>query len=328
MRNIFKSVILATIAGLFISSCSDDAVSGLSGKYPAPEEYKFTSLISQQTEKEESKRIYTVEIATGGVTGANGIYSGNGEVLKMQFVGDTYYLPGASYTAAPEASAKKGNYILGYGTNSGSVFYKVADKSSTIATPHLITKGVLMVTKESDEYTFFGSLWLDNGETIKVVFTGVIEYEPEPLELSKVLSVSSAPAGGANKITLKLGTDGVVIKMGEYGPYYGGNGNYLSVDFLSDDPTLAAGTYTPADNETATAGNYVKGYDTIVDWGWGPMEMFNWGTCWFTVEADEESGVHIENNNIVVEKTGTVYTITVNEGDAFAQYVGEIAFPL
>ena len=130
---------------------------------------------------------------------------------------------------------------------------------------------------------------------IKIHFKGEIVYEPviEALRLPALLSASAQPqADGSNIITVKAGTSGITATPGEYGVTIGGNGNYISIDFVSSDATLHEGTYTPAANGEAKSGNYVKGYDT---------------------------------GDITVSKKGTTYTITVKNDDLFVEYVGELS---
>lgn len=323
-KNIFKTVLFGITVALVASSCTEDAIDDLQGIYPAPDVYGFTSLASESSEKVDNKRIFTIDFATDGVTGSNGQYSGTGKVLSVQFVGDTYYLHAAAFTAAAEASAKKGNYIAGYGANSGSRFYNVSGGS---ATSQAMESGSLTIGKSGDNYTLNGVVWLDNGDIIKVSFSGTIVYEadPEPIALTQVLSASVNDQGdGTSLITLKLATPDIKFTPADYqtiwADIYEGSGNYLSIDFVSADPALAAGTYTPADDGAATDGNYVKGYDTEM---WG-MQFYNWGTCWFTVDDGAVSGSHIKTGDIEVSKSGSTYTITINNGEVFAQYKGAI----
>ena len=66
------------------------------------------------------------------------------------------------------------------------------------------------------------------------------------------------------------------------------------------------------------------GYDTEVDWGWGPMLMTNWGTCWFTVTDSVQAGQHITDGNIEVTQDGDNWRIYLNNGSIAAEYVGPI----
>ena len=174
-----------------------------------------------------------------------------------------------------------------------------------------------------DNYEFKAALTLADSKVIKIHFKGELVYEPviEALRLPALLSASAqAQADGSNIITVKAGTSGITATPGEYGVTIGGNGNYISIDFVSSDATLHECTYTHAANGEAKAGNYVMGYDTEM---WG-MTFTNWGTCWFTVANDDATGIHIESGDITVSKKGTTYTITVKNDDVFAEYVGEL----
>lgn len=97
-----------TAAGILaLSSCVDDAIAPLTGKYEKPVVYEMNTLVSQSVEKGEKTRTFTVELANDEAS------------LFMKFVGDKYYLNDAGYTAAPADAAKKGNYLVG---NGGSTF--------------------------------------------------------------------------------------------------------------------------------------------------------------------------------------------------------------
>jgi hypothetical protein len=307
------------MAGIFLSSCKEDE----NTNYSTPKEYNLTSVISDNIEKQSNRTVFTVDFATEGVTGSNGQYSGTGNVLSIQFTGNRSYLPAGTFIPADEALASGGSYISGYGTNSGTCFY---DVSGGTATPHLVSKGKLTVNKSGDDYTLSGYLWFDNDDAISVNCSGSLYYENnEPVTLTKVFAADVTPGDGVFQITLKLGTPDLTFAAADFATsvndIYGGNGNGLRIEFVSADATLAPGTYTPA-AATAGNGNYIIGYDYPV--GMYDMWFYNLGTCWFTVENDTEKGTHIENGNITVEKDGSTYTITFDNGDISAQYKGVI----
>jgi hypothetical protein len=292
---------------LFASSCTQESMDPLTGKYPTPTDYAFTSLTSQTSEKAASLRIFTLELATA-----------SGDELYVEFVGDAYYLHAAAFSPANAATARKGNFIVGT-SNSGTRLIKGN-------TTYPIVSGQLTVALSgASDYTITGVAWLDNGEPIRVQYTGTIVYEPdpEPVALTQIMQTTVTPQpDGTNQITLHMGTEGITVTPGAYGSTYGGTGKYLTVDFISTDATLAAGTYTPANNGATANGNYVKGYDFYYEafdfW------MYNWGTCWFSMEDGTATGAHIETGDITVAKSGSTYTITINNGDVFAQYTGAI----
>ena len=62
-----------------------------------------------------------------------------------------------------------------------------------------------------------------------------------------------------------------------------------------------------------------------MDWGTGPVEMKNWGTCWMTRDAEgAETGVKIVDGTLTVEVSGDTYTITLQSTALNAQYTGPL----
>ena len=158
-----------------------------------------------------------------------------------------------------------------------------------------------------------------------------VEPEKETAELVTFLSFASNVASGQNTVTVQLAAEGLSMEpvTSEWGTYdqLVGAGKYLKFDAYSADGTLAAGTYTAsAEGGVVNEGEFSIGYDTTVDFGWGPMEMTNWGTCWMTHNADgSETGVKITDGTITVAVEGDVYTITVESSVLQATYVGKLS---
>ena len=140
--------------------------------------------------------------------------------------------------------------------------------------------------------------------------------------LTKFLSLNP----GTGIVTAQFGTAGLSIVQSDYGPQISGEGNYLKFDAYSADGKLAAGVYrASAVGGVVGEGEFSIGYDTTVDWGWGPMEVTNWGTCWMTHNADgSETGVKITDGTLTVEISGETYTITLESSVLNAQYVGPL----
>ena len=140
--------------------------------------------------------------------------------------------------------------------------------------------------------------------------------------LTKFLSLNP----GTGIVTAQFGTAGLSIVQSDYGPQISGEGNYLKFDAYSADGKLAAGVYrASAVGGVVGEGEFSIGYDTTVDWGWGPMEFTNWGTCWMTHNADgSETGVKITDGTLTVEISGETYTITLESSVLNAQYVGPL----
>ena len=131
---------------------------------------------------------------------------------------------------------------------------------------------------------------------------------------------------GSGIVSAQFGTAGLSIVQSDWGPQISGEGNYLKFDAYSADGKLAAGVYrASAVGGVVGEGEFSIGYDTTVDWGWGPMEVTNWGTCWMTHNADgSETGVKITDGTLTVEISGETYTITLESSVLNAQYVGPL----
>ena len=261
MKALYK-ILAAAASILALSSCVEEAVAPLTGVYEKPVVYEMNTLVSQPVEKGEKTRTFTVEM------------SGTNSSMTMKFVGDKYYLHDAGYTAAPAAEAKKGNYIVG---NGGSTFTL---NGNTVN----IDSGTMTVVQKEGNYSFHGILWLADESIVEVKSKLALVYEPdpEPVVLSSVLSATSNLANGVSTVTMQLAQDGIYSEtdMTTWQTVWYGEGNYLSIDLYSADGFLHEGTYTANTvGGTVGEGEFGIGYDTTVDWGWGPMEMKDWGTC-------------------------------------------------
>lgn len=155
----------------------------------------------------------------------------------------------------------------------------------------------------------------------------VYEPDPEPVILSTVLSATSNLANGINSVTMQLAQDGIYSEMDmtTFQTIWYGEGNYLSIDLYSADGFLHEGTYTAnSEGGVIGEGQFGIGYDTTVDWGWGPMEMKDWGTCWWTVNDGVTSAEKILDGTLTVEVDGETYTITIESSTVNARYIGNL----
>ena len=169
---------------------------------------------------------------------------------------------------------------------------------------------------------------LDNGSNYSLTWAGAPVSWGEVLVATKLNTVMHTQANQNKTVTVKLADSGVEFTAGQWGPQItGGKGNYLSVDFYSEDGYLAAGTYAPAaDPNAPKKGEYVPGY--VYEQVWGDQVYASmYGSNWFTVDAAStqmESCEHLTKGNITVSVEGEVFTITVDNNEIYAQYVGEI----
>ena len=293
MKLIHK-IFAAAASILALSSCVENAIEPMTGKYEKPVVHEMNTLVSQSVEKGEKTRTFTVEIA------------GDNASLTMVMVGDKYFLADGSYTPAPADQAKKNTYIVG---NGGTTFNNIP-----------VETGSIKVTQGEGTYSFAGILWLADESVIEVKSTVALVYEadPEPVKLTTVLSATSNLANGVASLTMNLATDGVTTEfdMTTYQNVYKGTGNYLALDIYSADGYLHEGTYTAnAVGGVLNEGEFGIGYDTTMDFGWGPMEFFNWGTCWWTVDNGATSAEKVLEGTVTVTRKGSKWVIELVSGE-------------
>lgn len=253
-----------------------------------------------------------------------GVELGNssGAVLEAKFASPAPTLQSGAYTEASASYATAGNYITGA---DGTTLTLNGEK-------HLVTAGTINLNAVDGTYTLKGIVKLNNGENYSISWTGsglAWEGLPQLKTLNTVLSAQSNLASGQNSITLNLSDGNFTSEMDmtTYQTVYKGSGNYLAIDLYSEDGYLAAGTYKPsAQGGAINKGEYGIGWDPGDIYGIG-MVFENWGTCWWTVNetaTPQTSAEKILTGDITVALNGTVYTITVDNGDLYAQFVGEI----
>ena len=144
------------------------------------------------------------------------------------------------------------------------------------------------------------------------------QADPAPLDLT-VLQQASANKD-SKLVTLQLATEGISQGYDEnWQQVWTGEGKYLALDLYSEDGYLHDGQYrASAQGGVVNVGEFGIGYDTVVDWGWGPMEMKDWGTCLWTVSGGKATAEKITSGLVSVtsreekvdDKDVTIWTIT------------------
>ena len=293
MKLIYKLFAVAASI-LALSSCVESAIEPMTGKYGKPVVYEMNTLASQSVEKGDKYRTFTVEL------------SGDNASMTLKMVSDKYFLADGSYTPAPADQAKKNTYIVG---NGGTTFNDIP-----------VETGSIKVAQGEGTYSFAGILWLADESVIEIKSTVALVYEadPEPVKLSTVLSATSNLANGVQTVTMQLAQDGIYSEwdMNTYQTIWHGEGNYLAIDLYSADGYLHEGTYSAsAVGGVVGEGEFGIGYDTTVDWGWGPMEMKDWGTCWWSVSNGAATAKKILEGTINVSKKGSKWVIELISGE-------------
>ena len=293
MKLIYK-IFAAAASILALSSCVESAIEPMTGKYEKPVVYEMNTLASQSVEKGDKYRTFTVEL------------SGDNASMTLKMVSDKYFLADGSYTPAPADQAKKNTYIVG---NGGTTFNNIP-----------VETGSIKVAQGEGTYSFAGILWLADESVIEIKSTVALVYEadPEPVKLSTVLSATSNLANGVQTVTMQLAQDGIYSEtdMTTWQTIWHGEGNYLAIDLYSADGYLHEGTYSAsAVGGVVGEGEFGIGYDTTVDWGWGPMEMKDWGTCWWSVSNGAATAKKILEGTINVSKKGSKWVIELISGE-------------
>ena len=293
MKLIYK-LFAAAASILALSSCVEDAIEPMTGKYEKPVLHEMNTLASQSVEKGDKTRTFTVEL------------SGENAKLTMKMVSDKYFLTDGSYTPATADAAKKNTYIVG---NGGSSFNGV-----------LVESGSLKVVQGEGTYSFSGILWLADESVIEVKSTVNLVYEadPEPVKLNTVISATSNVASGTNSLTINLATDGITATYdpNTWSNVYSGTGNYLALDIYSEDGYLHEGTYTAcATGGAINAGEFGIGWDPGDLWGIG-MVFENWGTCWWDV-ANGAAVINqkVTEGTVTVTRKGSKWVIELVSGE-------------
>ena len=289
--------ILAAVAGLMaLSSCVEEAIGPLTGKYEKPVTYELNTVTDQSVVKGDKTRTFNVTLTNETAT------------LAMKFVGDKYFLADGGYTASPEA--KKGTYLVG---NGGSTF---TVNGNTIG----VDAGTLTVVNTDGTYSFTGMLWLADESVIEVKSAVALVYEadPEAVKLNTVISATSNVASGTNSLTINLATDGVTAAYdpNTWSNVYSGTGNYLALDIYSADGYLHEGTYTACATGGAIGeGEFGIGWDPGDLWGIG-MVFENWGTCWWDVNNGAVSlNQKVTQGTVTVTRKGSKWVIELISGE-------------
>ena len=188
------------------------------------------------------------------------------------------------------------------------------------------SEGWITVNNRDGKYQFTAQF----GDQV-YFWTGTLPFQADPAPLDLTV-LQQASANKDNKlVTMQLATEGIAQTMNEnWQTVWTGEGYYLALDLYSEDGYLHEGNYTAsAEGGVVNAGEFGIGYDTVVDWGWGPMEMKDWGTCLWTVSGGAATAEKITAGLVSVtsreekvdDKDVTIWTISWG-----AEYPVEVVF--
>lgn len=272
------------------------------------EKVELTDVLSSDGERVSPYYIFSVKLGTSGATETAGV------VLDIKFVSNETALHAATY-APGSGSARRNTYLTGEG----------GTRLIVNGEAHQVVGGNIVVAAEGGNYTLSGVVTLDNEAQYDLSWGGALAFGDLPVmkKLTSVLAAQSNAAMGVKTVTVKLAESSEIYSEFDWTTFkekYYGEGNFLAVDFYSEDGYLAAGTYRPcADAANPQPGEYVVGYD-VADWN-----MFDYGTCWWTVKDGAATAEKISAGDITVDMADDkVYTVTIDNGEVFATFTGAI----
>lgn len=287
---------------LFLCSCENNAIDGLSGKYPIPKDVTLNTVksLSDVKSTDGSMRYFTVQL-----TGENN------EVFTAQFCcANTWYLEARTYTLATASTAVIGNFV------SDNTSYSNGSSTATISDANIT------VTKADDlVYSIDGVLVMSDKSVVRVHFNGKLNYiEPQPETLTQVLTAKATAAANYTAIELILGTDGLSAQSNGWSTTIVGTGDYADISLICSSSTLTPRTYTPVVNGSEAVGNFTAGYlGQYQSW------TYDAGSRWYSVNNNVASAAnYLTTGTIKVVLNGSVYTVTIDSGSVFAQYTGTI----
>ena len=120
--------------------------------------------------------------------------------------------------------------------------------------------------------------------------------------------------GAVNLVGVELATAGITITAGGWGNSYSGDGNYLKLEFYTEDGSISPGTYTPcAVGGTLTPGTFGIGYDG----SWGAS-----GTTWYTLAGGNTTYEYVTDGTLTIAESGGEYEITLKSSTVNVHYKG------
>ena len=317
-----------------------------------PEPVKLSTVLSATSNLANGTKSLTINLGTDGISSTTEpptwqpVWTGTGNYLALDIYSADGYLHEGTYTAsAAGGTINEGEFGIGWDPgdiwnigiafeNWGTCWWDVADGAATIN--QKVTEGSVTVTRK-------GSKWvieLVSGEGKSMLWTkfeGAIDALTDPalggggnvddtdyVELTKLLSATK----NQGLLTINMAQDGIssTTDPNTWQTIWEGEGNYLAADIYSADGKLYTGEYKAcAVGGVVGEGEFGIGYDTTVDFGWGPMEMKDWGTCWWTVADGATSAVKILDGTMTVAMEGDNVVIKLKSSVVNAKFTYPVA---
>ncbi|MDR1171558.1 MAG: hypothetical protein LBL24_03795 [Bacteroidales bacterium] len=283
IKSCFNAVITAGWILLF-TSCENNTIDPLNGKYPEPENYSLNTVLSQTSEKGAATRTFTLELGDGS------------RYLSVEFTGNrlNYFLAPGNYTIANRDAAKAGNYVAGDAT--GGTWWVASDARLKLI------DGTIFVELAGETYTIRGTVMLEDGSMIQIAYTGTIVFEADPPAFTYTRDVQKpyvwtvdngatyTPVPGSQLNRISVLSEGIPVA-------------YFEI-VTEEDPASLAGTY-PVSGEIRDAnGAVVRGtYVDLLALGWG-TDIIKGGSYFISEEGIEQ--FLFEGNLTITDNSGTL----------------------
>ena len=278
-------------AGLVLGSCVNSKIDPLSGDFlPAPTEVTYTNVDKSESYKDaEGRRIFVIDFSDKASS-----------KLHLMLVGNKYYLTSNTYTEAPEATAKNGNFIVPQTTINGKA----------------VRQGSITVKESGKDYSVRAVLFLEDGTPFTAEWEGQLEYVKEPLPPVGYSFTIADPADvtDANNAVV-AGVKSNVVTLNDLEGNFAAQFNLI----LNDGATDITGRYPVKEYaaEDHTAGN---GFDLGVYFGM-PAGSYVIGSYYMDkgavviINPGEVVEVTLEEDVYVFETPGATFVATAAKKD-------------
>lgn len=264
MKKFIYTLAMILGVGFLSTSCSDDYLDDLTGKYTTPEAKQFTTATYTRT-LEGTNFHYAVKLSNGS------------ETLNIEFVDDKWFLTETTFYNHVAAGAGKGHFVK--------------ETTNFNGTACANENGMVFIKKAGDNYKIDGNVWLTDGRIIHATWEGKLTFEEYIPDFGYTCTLASAP----------LMVEGAAVAVDNTVQVFNGGALVANIQFATAEGASIVGNYTIASTYNA-AGLANNGYD-LREWGWpfgGTYLVTSSGTENFLKEGVVEISEASEGYHIIV----------------------------
>lgn len=312
-----------------------------------PEPVRLTTLLSATSNVASGTNSLTINLGTDGISSTTDpatwqtVWTGTGNYLALDIYSADGYLHEGTYTAsAAGGTINEGEFGIGWDPgdlwgigmvfeNWGTCWWDVAGGAATIN--QKVTEGSVTVTRKGSKWVIElvsgegkGMLWTKYEGAIDALTdggnAGGSQDDADYIELTTLLSATK----NQGLLSINMAQDGIssTTDPNTWQTTWEGEGNYLAADIYSADGKLYTGEYKAcAVGGTVGEGEFGIGYDTEF---WG-MQMYDWGTCWWTVADGATSAEKILDGTMTVAMEGDNVVIKLKSSVVNAKFTYPVA---